>query len=383
MGVEPRQDEKPVLRGSGVDNRRPASVSSHEVRVARGPAACELLDERWDALVRRQALPNPTLSSAWLRALVPAEHGQPVAIAVLSGEQMVAGAVFAVTPLGGKRGPTIARWLGNPASQRLPDVLVDPRDPVAAAALASALVDEAWGSHFGNVPLRGNLARMLTSAAPWTRVEARLEAVVATLPPPGLRRARKKARYYTRHAQRLGTTVAIDIHSVPDAVLAALERLFVLHEERWSRRSGAMRQFHTEAERQLYRCAIAALARGGNARIVEVREDGQLVASNLCLLSGRGAMFHTTATRVGGRLEGPGHVALLAMVENAREAGAETIYLGRGLSGPKRRMRPTLVPAGSLFVARGRGAQRILNAGLALERAHFAVRSRSSAQGRP
>ena len=65
------------------------------------------------------------------------------------------------------------------------------------------------------------------------------------------------------------------------------------------------------------------------------------------------------------------------------QAGAETIYLGRGLSGPKRRMRPTLVPAGSLFVARGRGTQWILNAGLALERANFAVRSRSSAQGRP
>src|SRR2546423_10965735 len=174
MGVEPRQDAKPVLRGSGVDNRRPASLSSLEVCIARGPAACELLDDRWDALLRRQALPNPTMSSAWLRTLVPAEQGRPVAIAVFSGEQMVAGAVFAVTPLGGKRGPTIARWLGNPASQRLPDVLVDPNDRVAAAALASALVDESWGSHFGNVPLRGNLARVLTRAAPWGRVEGRL-----------------------------------------------------------------------------------------------------------------------------------------------------------------------------------------------------------------
>ena len=104
-------------------------------------------------------------SGALITATHAAEQGRPVAIAVFSGEQMVAGAVFAVTPLGGKRGPTIARWLGNPASQRLPDVLVDPNDRVAAAALASALVDESWGSHFGNVPLRGNLARMLTGGS--------------------------------------------------------------------------------------------------------------------------------------------------------------------------------------------------------------------------
>jgi hypothetical protein len=85
-------------------------------------------------------------------------------------------------------------------------------------------------------------------------------------------------------------------------------------------------------------------------------------------------MFHTTATRLGGRLEGPGHVALLAMVEGAMEAGAEVMYLGRGPSGPKDRMRPTLVPAGSLFVGRSPATQRALSAGLMLERAAGAVR---------
>src|SRR5206468_2213040 len=99
MGVKSRQGEKPVLRMPDAEDGRPASVAPHKVRVARGPAACELLDERWDALVRRQALPNPTLSSAWLRALVPAERGKFVAIAVFSGERLVAGAAFAVTPL--------------------------------------------------------------------------------------------------------------------------------------------------------------------------------------------------------------------------------------------------------------------------------------------
>src|SRR5437762_12858770 len=127
MGVKPRQGGKPVLRTPDADGRRPASVAPLEVRVARGPGACELLDERWDALVRRQALPNPTLSSAWLRALVPVERGEFVTIAVLSGERLVAGAALAVTPLWGKRGPVISRWLGSPASQRLPDVLLDPK----------------------------------------------------------------------------------------------------------------------------------------------------------------------------------------------------------------------------------------------------------------
>src|SRR5436305_1432403 len=219
MGVEPQLGEMPVLRTPGEDDRGPALVVPLKVRVARGLATCELLDERWDALVRRQALPNPTLSSAWLGALVPAERGEPVAIAVFSGERLLAGAAFAVTPVRGARGPAISRWLGSPASQRLPDVLVDPQAPDAAGELAAALVDEAWGSHFGNVPLRGNLASILSSAAPWARLKPRLEAVVASLPPPGLGRARKKARYYARHAERLGARIAIAVHSTPDAVL--------------------------------------------------------------------------------------------------------------------------------------------------------------------
>jgi len=39
------------------------------VTTATGRAALELLDDRWDELLGLQPLPNPTLSSTWLRQL--------------------------------------------------------------------------------------------------------------------------------------------------------------------------------------------------------------------------------------------------------------------------------------------------------------------------
>jgi hypothetical protein len=367
-------------REPAVDGRS-AAPSPLKLRVERGGSAAGLLDDRWDDLVRRQELPNPTLSTPWLKALVAIERSEPVTVAVLAEERLVAAAAIARARPVIPGAPHVSRWLGNPESQRLPDMLVDPEEPEAGRLLASALAGEAWATHFANVPLGGNAARFVGELMPWARRESRTPAVIAPLPPTGLRRARKKAHYYVRHALREGVAVETVVRRRPAEVLPALERLFVLHEQRWRGREGAVQQFRSEHDRWLYRQGVGGLARRGEARIVETWEDGTLVASNLCLLAARGAMFHTTATRLGGRLEGPGHVALLAMVEEAMEAGAEIMYLGRGLSGPKRRMRPELVPAGSLFVARRRAAQRALAAALILERAAGATRTLQRRRG--
>src|SRR5919197_5784809 len=88
-----------------------------------------------------------------------------------------------------------------------------------------------------------------------------------------------------------------------------------------------------------------------------------LVASVLGLLSGRGALFHTTATRPGGALRGPGHVAMLTWVEEAAAAGAEVMYLGRGAGqpeSPKARLGARAFPLFDVLAARSAGRQSAL-----------------------
>src|SRR5262249_35788637 len=85
----------------------------------------------------------------------------------------------------------------------------------------------------------------------------------------------------------------------------------------------------------------------GAVRLVEVFQDGELIASILGLISGRGALFHTTATRVVSHLRGPGHLAMLTLVEEAVSAGAEVLDVGLGggnPEGPKGKLEPLNVP---------------------------------------
>jgi len=150
-----------------------------------------------------------------------------------------------------------------------------------------------------------------------------------------------------------------------------LERLFQLHRERWTGRNDVSLFSETEACRAWHRRAIAPMVSRGAVRIIELMENGELVAAILGLLAGRGAIFHTPATRIGGILRGPGHVAMLAWVDAAMKAGAEVMQLGRGSGepeGPKGSLGPTMVDCGFLLAGRTHTIHRLLATALWLRK---------------
>ena len=349
-------------------------------RVAWGEEAIALLDERWDALVRRQPVPNPTLSATWLREMMAWERGVPFVVIVEAGDRLVGGGAFGLRRPLGPRGPRLATWLGGGRPALTADLLTDPEVPASGGLLVDALLGETHAVHLVPTPLDGAAAVALRARVPWVARWHEVDGWVVALPPPKLDDLRRKVAYAKRRAARLGASVSVSVAEDPEAVAACLERLFILHRERWRGRSDEMVQFSTtEEQRAWHRRAVVAMAARGEVRLSEVFEDSELVASTLGLLAGRGALFLTPAVRVGGRLRGPGHVAMLAWVESALAAGGKVMNLGSGSGepeGPKAALGPTLVPCGRLIAARSAAAQRALEGALWLRKAVWVARMR-------
>jgi CelD/BcsL family acetyltransferase involved in cellulose biosynthesis len=177
---------------------------------------------------------------------------------------------------------------------------------------------------------------------------------------PRLERLERKEAYELRRAERLGVAVSVQVLREPDEVVAGLDGFFEMHRERWQGREHGDQRFKGELEQDWYRSTFRVLAEEERVRIVEARENGTVVASQLNLLHGRGALFLATATRVGGAVRGPGHVVMLRSVIEAHQAGAEVMNLGAYAEepgGPKDRLGPFRVPSCRALVARSRALQ--------------------------
>jgi hypothetical protein len=321
----------------------------------------------------RQSIPNPTLSAVWLREMASWAPELPLVIVVESRDRLVAAGAFQVVRPLGRLGPRLATYLGRNGRPVLkPDILVDPDRLDAGRLLIEALLNEVHAVLVGPTVHDGPIATLLHERAPWLLFRPESDAYIVALPPPTLERRHKEVAYYVRRAERLGASISVSVAKEPEAVGAGLDRLFVLHRQRWTGRNNDESYFSTsEKHRAWHRQAVAVMAARGAVRLAEVFEDGRLVASALGFIAGSGALFHTTATEVGGRLRGPGHVALLALIEAALEAGATSMYLGSGgsVGGPKAVLKPVRAPLGSFLVARSPAAQRIFNALLSLHAA--------------
>lgn len=340
------------------------------IRVERGGAALSLLDERWDELVLRQRVPNPTLTTTWLRALAAREPGVPLIVAVEAGDELLGAGAFAIRRPLGPRGPEIASWLGDSPILTSPELLVDRRAPEAPGLIAGALLGEARAIHLGLAATGGPLAEGLLLQAPWLSLWWREEGWVAPLPPATLKRRQRQASYDRRRAERAGADVTVSVFQDPPEVGAALERLFTLHDLRWRGRIDELPRFAATGElRDWYRAAVAAMAERSAVRMVEVREDDEPVASLLGLLAGRGALAHTWAVLRGGRLVGAGHHTMLAFAEAAFATGATVLDLGRGSGhpgGPKADLQPSRAPVAGIFAARSWPAQQLMEVPLAI-----------------
>jgi CelD/BcsL family acetyltransferase involved in cellulose biosynthesis len=174
-----------------------------------------------------------------------------------------------------------------------------------------------------------------------------------------------------RRAVRRGAEkIELRLVASPDEIAPALERLFVMHAERWRTRGGEIPRFSTtEAHRDWYRRVVAAMAERGDVLISELREDGELVASSLAFVAGRGAAAHTTAVRVGGKLKEPGRAPQLHLCRALEDIGVEAVDLGPGAcepGSPKAGLGPTRHVVPRLLAAGSRRSQRAVNTALAV-----------------
>ena len=80
----------------------PAAAIRPRVEVACGNEAVDLLDARWDELLYRQDVPNPALSSTWLRHIASSEVGEPLVVVVEAGGRLLAAGACARRRLGGR-----------------------------------------------------------------------------------------------------------------------------------------------------------------------------------------------------------------------------------------------------------------------------------------
>lgn len=339
------------------------------VRTEAGESCRSLFDDRWDDLVRRQPLPNPTLSATWLRHLVDWEGGQPVAIVVEQDGALVAAGAFGLYRPAGRVGPTFARWLGDHRQWFSPELLVDPEVSAAGEAVIDALLGLADVVHLPAAE-HGAAHAALRARVPWLTELPGAEGWIAPLPPPRIEEALRRFRKDCRRATRGGAEVTIRLASSPAEVVAALERLFVVHAERWRMRGGEIPRFSTtEAHRTWYRRVVSAMAERGEVLIAEVLEDGELFATEMALVAGRGGVMHTMAVRLGGKLDEGGRAAQLHLCLALEEAGVQAVDLGCGAcdpGSPKSGLGPTRVVVKRLLVAGSRRSQRGLDAALTL-----------------
>jgi CelD/BcsL family acetyltransferase involved in cellulose biosynthesis len=334
------------------------------VAVARDLDALEDAADEWDDLLRRQPLPSPTLTTAWLSA--QRGEGEPRVVLARREGKLVAGGAFRVTRAGRLR---TATWLGG---NRLPGILADPEEPPEVGAdVIRAMRDECEILWLTRVNSLGPTEAAVAAALPWARwTQVESPAYMTPLPPPRLAHARSRAAYESRRAERKGAKLEIAVARRPGEILAAFDRLVELYLRRWETDEAAGAAYSDVAtEQERYRQLLPVLAARDTVRIVEVLDGGRLLASLLGLVHGAGAFFHTTATDPSPALRGPGHLAMLAWVDEAIALGATGMYLGRGgghPQGPKARLGATEVPLVDVLASSSRSLQPVLAAAAAV-----------------
>jgi hypothetical protein len=348
------------------------------IEVLFGRDALEALNERWDELLVHQPVPSPTLSSDWLRSL----HGPDGAMAILvfRESRLVSGAAFRRA----RAGPMmIGTWFGG---ARMPGLLADSRVAVGADAVVRTALEHCHFIWLPRTPVGSPTWEALRRATPWRRASpVSPGGWIVELPPPRLEHARDKAAYGLRRAGRKGAEIRIRVVNDTAGVNDAFDRLVHLYRARWAGREDEGNS-HSDIvlESNRYHRLLPVLARKDRVRIVEVLEDERLVASILGLLVGRGALFHTTATEPDGALRGPGHVAMLAWVEEAMRVGADVMYLGRGAGdreGPKARLGARELALVDVRAASTPGRQHAIDAVLRAARPIRRLRRRMASAG--
>jgi CelD/BcsL family acetyltransferase involved in cellulose biosynthesis len=263
----------------------------------------------------------------------------------------------------------VGTWLGG---NRLPGLLSDGDAPLEAASkVVETMRGECEILWLTRINPLGSTRASVAAALPWARSTPVVPSGYLTpLPPPRLEYARSRAAYETRRAERKGVALRVLVSRRPEEVLEAFDRLVALYLLRWGDdRQAGSGYSDVVTERATHRRLLPDLAARDAVRIVEVVDGDHLLASVLGFVHGTGALFHTTATDPTSAVRGPGHLAMLAWVEEAMALGATQMYLGRGggdPQGPKARLGATEVPLVDVLAATTRLLQPGLGAAAAV-----------------
>ena len=285
------------------------------------------LAAEWDDLVRASPRPSPFLLHGWLRATWPLTAEPRVFVARRDGR------LVAALPLDVQRvrGLRVARFIGGDDAH-LADLLLARGEN---GATAETILGEATGGEFDYADLFGMPAGSRLEPQPGLRLIERVEAPVLDLGGDwetvyADKASTKTRQTHRRKRRRLGELGRLEfaVATEPDAVSAALEETFRIHELRWHGRrdtSGVGLPEVREAQREAYR----ALA--GTAQILTLSLDGRVIAYNCFLVVADRLYSHRLAFDPAYAQWSPGLVCTLELCSRAAEEGIERIeFLGGG-----------------------------------------------------
>ncbi len=244
---------------------------------------------QWERLYRACPSATPFQSHAWLHSwwLSYGSPGRLRLVLVRDGDALVAAA-----PLMRVRRPLPALVPVGGAITDLCDVLID--EAVAApgaAALADGLGDLARTAliDFGEVRPGGAMERvylcwrgprhLMRDSVCLELPAVSMEELVGRLPAGRARRIRNKVNQLARLGMEWRVVGA-------DETEAALTRLVELHRLQWEGRQVSPEHLRPRFLEHLIRAAVP-LARAGEAATTEFRLDGEVVAVDITLMSGR------------------------------------------------------------------------------------------------
>jgi CelD/BcsL family acetyltransferase involved in cellulose biosynthesis len=283
------------------------------------------LESAWDALVDQQKLSSPFLSSWWINN---AAEGTPALLCCFAGSELVGGAAFQIDAVG-PRAVAVERvrcvGQGTLAPDHL-DLIAQP--DYAAEVLALVL---RWLKRSGSrvvdldgLAATGALAQSLRSheiermAAPWTKLPADSAEYLAA-------RAGQVRSTISRTRKRFVREGVYLRRALTEDMPAALDRLAELHDSRWSEESSFLEGW------KRFRAAAIAGAASDSVIIHElVSAEGDVIATELDLLSGNSLAFYQAGRRTEREWRGSGSVLRADILQWACSQGFAEYDLLRG-----------------------------------------------------
>ena len=327
------------------------------------------LGASWDDLVRAMPRPSPFLLHSWLAAWWR-HYGDEATLAVHTarrdGELVGAAPMFVRS----RMGISVTGFLGGSLSA-LADLLLAPgAGPAAAVELTRRIA----GSEPGYLDVHGlpgdsRLAEALGSSI---EVRQRVESPVLDLPDGweaayNAKTSSKKRNLHRRRRRQLGELGRLDVRVArePEALVAALEEAFRLHELRWEGRPDGS-DFASSRGRQFHRSALVELAELDIPRIVLLTLDGRAIAFHYYFAFEGRMIVHRLGFDPAFARYSPGLVNTLDTIETAAAEGLTRVEFLGGAERYKVELADRFDPlCRGLGLARGWRARALVRAELA------------------